>query len=104
MNYSIEGTIVHLGEKQQISEKFAKREIVVETINAKYPEQIMIEFTQDKCDLLADAKVNDIATIGFNIRGREWNGKYFTRLEGWNIKVNSLNKTWEHETNDDLPF
>jgi Protein of unknown function (DUF3127). len=104
MNYSIEGTIVHVGDKQQISEKFAKREIVVETINAKYPEQIMIEFTQDKCDLLADAKVHDIATIGFNIRGREWNGKYFTRLEGWNIKVNSLNKTCEHEINDDLPF
>lgn len=103
MNYTIEGTIVHVGDKQQISEKFAKREIVVETINAKYPEQIMIEFTQDKCDLLSDAKVQDIATIGFNIRGREWNGKFFTRLEGWNIKIDSLKKPL-HEIDNDLPF
>jgi hypothetical protein len=103
MNYTIEGKIVTVGDKVQITEKFAKREIVIES-GDKYPEQIMLEFTQDKCDLLDSASIGDSALIAFNIRGREWNGKYFTRLEGWNIKIESLNKTPLHEVNDDLPF
>jgi hypothetical protein len=109
MNYTIEGKVVTVGEKVQITEKFAKREIVIES-GDKYPEQIMLEFTQDKCDLLDHCRVGDNTQIGFNIRGREWNGKYFTRLEGWNIKLldniclNGTKNDIRNEINDDLPF
>ena len=104
MNYTIEGKVVTIGDKVQITDKFAKREIVIES-GDKYPEQIMLEFTQDKCDLLDSANIGDTALIAFNIRGREWNGKYFTRLEGWNIKIDQSTKTETlHEINDDLPF
>jgi hypothetical protein len=65
----------------------------------------MLEFTQDKCDLLDSATIGDTALIAFNIRGREWNGKYFTRLEGWNIKIDQSTKTEAtNEIDDDLPF
>jgi len=112
MNYTIEGKIVTIGDKVQITDKFAKREIVIES-GDKYPEQIMLEFTQDKCDLLSSATIGDTALIGFNIRGREWNGKYFTRLEGWNIKFDKATISLHqqatkteptNEIDDDLPF
>ena len=109
MNYTIEGKIVTVGDKVQITEKFAKREIVIES-GDKYPEQIMLEFTQDKCSLLDNCKVGDNVEVHFNIRGREWNGKYFTRLEGWNIKLldniclNGTKNDIRNEINDDLPF
>jgi len=104
MNYTIEGKVVNIGDKVQITDKFAKREIVIET-DDKYPQQIMLEFSQDKCSLLDECKLGDLVQIGFNIRGREWNGKYFTRLEGWNIKIDKSNQIEPlHEINDDLPF
>jgi hypothetical protein len=109
MNYTIEGKIVTVGDKVQITEKFAKREIVIES-GDKYPEQIMLEFTQDKCSLLDNCKVGDNVEVHFNIRGREWNGKFFTRLEGWNIKLldniclNGTKNDIRNEINDDLPF
>jgi hypothetical protein len=106
MNYTIEGKVVVVTETTQITEKFAKREIVIET-DDKYPQQVMLEFSQDKGQLLDDCKVGDQVQIGFNIRGREWNGKYFTRLEGWNIKIDISNQTKNdirNEIDDDLPF
>ena len=106
MNYTIEGKVVVVTETTQITEKFAKREIVIET-DDKYPQQVMLEFSQDKCQLLDECKVGDQVQIGFNIRGREWNGKYFTRLEGWNIKIDISNDTKNdilNEIDDDLPF
>jgi hypothetical protein len=109
MNYTIEGKVVVVTETTQITEKFAKREIVIET-DDKYPQQVMLEFSQDKCQLLDNCKVDDNVQIGFNIRGREWNGKYFTRLEGWNIKLldniclNGTKNDIRNEIDDDLPF
>ena len=109
MNYTIEGKVVVVTETTQITEKFAKREIVIET-DDKYPQQVMLEFSQDKCQLLDECKVGDQVQIGFNIRGREWNGKYFTRLEGWNIKLldniclNGTKNDIRNEIDDDLPF
>jgi len=106
MNYTIEGKVVVVTETTQITEKFAKREIVIET-DDKYPQQVMLEFSQDKCQLLDECKLGDLVQIGFNIRGREWNGKYFTRLEGWNIEIDISNQTKNDildEIDDDLPF
>ena len=55
MNYTIEGKVVVVTETTQITEKFAKREIVIET-DDKYPQQVMLEFSQDKCQLLDECK------------------------------------------------
>ena len=98
MNYTIEGKVVVVTETTQITEKFAKREIVIET-DDKYPQQVMLEFSQDKCQLLDECKVGDQVQIGFNIRGREWNGKYIKIDKSNETKIEPL-----HEINNDLPF
>ena len=91
---------------------FAKREIVV-TTEEQYPQHIMIEFVQDKCDLLDKFTVGQNVKIGINLRGREWinpqgEAKYFNSLQGWRIEqVSGLVESAPApptEEVDNLPF
>jgi len=68
---------------------FRKREVVV-TSDEQYPQHIMVEFTQDKCDLLNGCQVGMPVTVHINLRGREWvnpqgETKYFNSIQGWKI-------------------
>jgi len=72
------------------SNGFRKREMVV-TTDEQYPQMIMVEFIQDKCDLLNSFNVGDDVKISINIRGREWvnpegEAKYFNSIQGWRIE------------------
>ena len=105
---------------------FRKRELVL-TTEEQYPQHLLIEFVQDKTDLLNNFQVGDQIKISINIRGREWinpegQAKYFNSIQGWRIErvgqevagnamppvppaeafepVNNLNE----EDPDDLPF
>ncbi len=69
---------------------FRKREVVV-TTEEQYPQHIMVEFVQDKCDLLNSYSVGQSVKIGINLRGREWTNpqgevKYFNSIQGWRIE------------------
>lgn len=70
---------------------FRKREVVVET-NEQYPQPLMVEFVQDKCDLLNNFSIGQDVKIAINLRGREWiNPKgeavYFNSIQGWRIEA-----------------
>ena len=70
-----------------------KREAVV-TTEEQYPQHILIEFIQDKCELLNSYQVGQTVTIGINLRGREWVNpegvtKYFNSIQGWRIEAQS---------------
>ena len=86
----VQGTIKVIGETQTFGAKgFRKRELVI-TTDEQYPQSILIEFVQDKCDLLDKFKVGKGVKIGVNLRGREWvnpqgETKYFNSIQGWNI-------------------
>jgi len=72
------------------SNGFRKREMVV-TTDEQYPQMIMVEFIQDKCDLLNNFNVGDDVKISINLRGREWinpegEAKYFNSIQGWRIE------------------
>ena len=72
------------------SNGFRKREVVV-TTSEQYPQMILIEFVQDKCDLLNNFNIDDDVKISINLRGREWiNPKgeavYFNSVQGWRIE------------------
>ena len=69
---------------------FRKREMVV-TTDEQYPQHIMIEFTQDKCDLLNNYRAGEPVKVSINLRGREWvnpqgETKYFNSIQGWRIE------------------
>ncbi|MEX0359741.1 DUF3127 domain-containing protein [Flagellimonas sp.] len=69
---------------------FRKREIVI-TTEEQYPQHILVEFVQDKCDLLNNYSVGQQVKISINLRGREWvnpqgETKYFNSIQGWRIE------------------
>ena len=86
----VTGKIKVVNPEQQISASFKKRELVV-TTDEQYPQHIMVEFTQDKCDLLNNYSVGEDVKVSINIRGREWvspqgETKYFNSSQGWRIE------------------
>jgi hypothetical protein len=58
-------------QNNKLAPRLKKRELVV-TTEEQYPQHIMIEFTQDKCDLLNNYSVGETVKVGINLRGREW--------------------------------
>lgn len=89
---NLTGTIKVIGETQTFGNNgFRKRELVIET-NEQYPQTILIEFIQDKCDILNSYGVGQVVKIGINIRGGDWvnpqgETKYFNSIQGWRIAV-----------------
>ena len=84
------GNIKEIKETVQVTDTFSKREFVV-TTNDMYPQDILIQMTQDKCSLLDNYKVGQDVTVSINLRGREWTSpqgevKYFNTIEGWRIE------------------
>jgi len=86
----VSGILKFIGETEDIGTSgFQKRDCVV-TTEEQYPQHILIQFTQDKCNLLANYKIGDKVAIGINLRGREWinpqgETRYFNTIQGWKI-------------------
>jgi len=118
------GKVKVIGETQQVSASFVKRELVV-TTDEQYPQSIMIEFVQDKADLLNEIIVGQDVKVSINLGGREWvnpvgETKYFNSIKGWRIeKVSNTDvgnmppkpaeqfapaTNFKEEEHDDLPF
>lgn len=83
----ITGTIKHVFDTEQVNDKFRKRTVVLTTKDGQYEQHIPIEFVQDNVDKLNDVGEGQEATIHINLRGREWNDKYFVNVQGWKIEV-----------------
>ena len=87
----VSGKIKMLGESKNVgSGSFLKRELVV-TTDEQYPQHILVEFVQDKCDLLNNYQVGDAVKVSINLRGREWVDpqgvtKYFNAIQGWRVE------------------
>ena len=83
---NVQGKIKVIGATETIGAKaFRKRLVVIETAE-QYPQLIPIEFTQDKTSLLDGFKVDEYAKISINLRGSEWQGKYYANIQGWKIE------------------
>ncbi len=81
----LEGTIFKKFDTQKVKDSFQKREFVMEVSDGAYPQRIKMELTQDKCQLLDSHQEGDKIKVSFNIRGSEWQGKYFVNLQAWKI-------------------
>lgn len=88
----VQGRIKLIGETQTFgSNGFRKREVVI-TTEEQYPQHLMIEFVQDKTDLLNNYQAGQQVKISINLRGREWvnpqgETKYFNSIQGWRIET-----------------
>ena len=87
----IQGTIKLIGETKTYGNNgFRKRELVL-TTEDQYPQHLLVEFVQDKTDLLDAYQTGQMVKISINLRGREWTSpqgevKYFNSIQGWRIE------------------
>ena len=109
----IKGTIKKISNTIQISDRFRKREFVVEySNNPEYPQVIQFEMVQDRCELLDTFKDGQEVEIHFDLRGREWKNpqgeiKYFNTLQAWKIissesQEDSIPQIKQHKTSEKL--
>ena len=85
----VKGKVKYISQDIKVSDSFTKRELVV-TTDEQYPQHILINFVQDKMDLLDKLTVGQDVTVGINLRGREWTSpqgevKYFNDIQGWKV-------------------
>ena len=125
MSNQIKGRIKTIFPTIQVSEKFSKRDVVITTTTDMYPQDILVQFTQDRCAVLDTYKVGQEVDVDYNLRGRGWinpqgEAKYFNTIEGWRISLASgaspipqdVQKTVpvqqlapiQEQGDDDLPF
>ena len=122
----VSGKIKVLGDVKTFGDNgFRKREVVI-TTQEQYPQHLLIEFVQDRCELLDSFNIGENVKISINLRGREWENpqgdiKYFNSIHGWRIEKEDFigNNTIpspdeapgfevksddDKEVEDDLPF
>ena len=98
MGLEITGKLHAIFATAQVSERFTKREFVVElTDNPKYPQLVMFQLTGDRVTQLDDLEVGNSVQIEFSLRGREWKSprgetKYFNSLDVWRIELAPANR------------
>jgi hypothetical protein len=91
MAIEVTGKIFKLFETIQVTERFTKREFVLEIEDGKYPQFVLFQFTGDRCDDLDGYPEGCEVSVVFNLRGREWVSpkgevRYFNSLDVWKMK------------------
>ena len=94
MAFEITGKIIDILPVNQVSDKFRKREFVIEKKEsgntAVFVDYIKFQLIQDKCDLVNESFLNEEVKVWFNLKGNRWerDGKinYFTNLDAWKVE------------------
>jgi single-strand DNA-binding protein len=81
----ITGKLTVIGDEKTFNGGFTKRDFVI-TTEDQYPQTIQFELLKDKGQLLNSFQVGTRIKISFDIRGREWQGKYFNSLVAWKLE------------------
>ena len=83
---TVTGVISHIGEVVQASATIVKRDLVLTVQSGQYENLNAFELMNDKCSLTDSLTEGQEVTVHYNIRSREWNGRYFTNLIAWKIE------------------
>lgn len=86
---TIKGAVKLINEVKVISDKFSVREFVITTPDTKYPQDIILSTINDKMSILDSIGVGQEVEVSFNIRGREFNGRYYNTLDAWKVTATS---------------
>ena len=92
MNMQVQGRIHTAFPAAQVTERFKKREFVLELDAAsRYPQLVLFQLTGDRCAALDEFAAGDVVSVEFSLRGREWKSpkgetRYFNSLEVWSIE------------------
>jgi hypothetical protein len=93
MAFEVVGRLHRLFATEQKSSSFQTREFVLEIPDGNYPQLIKFQAVQDRCQMLDRFSEGDQVKVSFDLRGREWNGKYLTNLNAWRIEASTGEST-----------
>ncbi len=99
MNLEITGKLIEKYDVQQVSERFKKRECVLELVEevngSPYTNYAKMQLVQNKCDILDRFNVGDMLKVNFNIKGnryeKEGRTSYFSNLDAWRLEKADMN-------------
>ena len=92
MGFETTGRIHQQSATQQVTERFRKREFVIElSDNPRYPQYVLFQLTGDRCESLDGFRIGEEVRVEFSLRGREWKNprgetKYFVSLDVWTLQ------------------
>ena len=90
MSYELTGQIKQIGDVQTFASGFQKKEFVV-TTTERFPQDVKFEAVKDRVDMLDNFQVGDMVTVGFDIRGNEFNGRHYVNLNCWKLNAAGTN-------------
>lgn len=94
---------------------YKKQYLLIET-QETYPKKVYISFFGDKTDALSNVYPGAIVTVQINVESREYNGKWYTDVQGWKLDMEASQQSTpqpqqaapefisDEQFNDDLPF
>ena len=105
----VQGTIYAIGKVQEITEKFKKQEVILETLNGEYTQHIKVQFTQKRVDLLQGFVVGSEVVCSINLTGKLYKNKEgkedcFTSIDCWKINNVSTQVITNEAESNSLPF
>lgn len=83
-NPTISGKIIAVGETKTFASGFTVREAVVDN-GGQWPNPVPVRFTKERTALLDSVKPGDAVTVEYRLSGREYNGRYFSDVQGLRI-------------------
>lgn len=86
MSFEVIGKLHKKFDTENKTETFQAREFVIEVTSGNYPQFVKFQLTQDRCPLVDPFEEGEEMKVHFDLRGREWNGKYFTNLNAWRVE------------------
>lgn len=107
---TIKGAVKLINEVKVISDRFSVREFVITTLDAKYPQDILFQAVNDKMDMVTPLRKAQVVEVSFNLRGREFNGRYYNTLDVWKVTHDkeyvdpAATNVQPTDGQDDLPF
>lgn len=103
-SFEITGKLFKKFETEQKTQSFSAREFVLEVNDNNYMQLIKFQLTQDRCGLLDPYDEGSEVKVFFDLRGREWNGKYFTNLNAWKLEAFQPGNTGGFPEEEDFVF
>ena len=97
MIYEFSGKISHLGEPVSGQSKttgnyWTRQTIVVEREDNNVIQRMAIDTSDRLADVVRTLKVGDAVKVGFTVRAREYNGKWYNNVDGVFIDVETAPK------------
>lgn len=86
MSFDITGKIIEIYKEVQVSDRFKKREFVIEKKEGEFTDQVKFQLVQDKISLIDNFKTGEDVKVSFNIRGNKWKDTYFVNLQAWKLE------------------